>query len=246
MAARTPTGSSTPSALPGDPTYGQTLIPNEDSLVFEADESNIFEPSAVTNYDLWEGGARAALGLNASAEVGSDIRVSTVLARRWREEADPAFTQGSNLRDETSDYVAAVRADMSRIINVGARFRMDDDLAVSRVDVDASVNLWGIRGSANYFSVNENVMGEKEEGIVWSGSYAVNENWSAVAEQARNISLKEDVRLSLGLRYQDDCSFFLIAYEREGGRDRTLGPSESIRFTFALTGLGGMAGSDFD
>jgi LPS-assembly protein len=235
-----------PSALPGDPTYGQTLIPNEDSLVFEADESNIFEPSAVTNYDLWEGGARAALGLNASAEVGSDIRVSTVLARRWREEADPAFTEGSNLRDETSDYVAAVRADMSRIINVGARFRMDDDLAVSRVDVDASVNLWGIRGSANYFSVNENVMGEKEEGVVWSGSYAVNENWSAVAEQARNISRKEDVRLSLGLRYQDDCSFFLIAYEREGGRDRTLGPSESIRFTFALTGLGGMAGSDFD
>ena len=235
-----------PAALPGDPDYGRTLIPNEDSLVFEADESNIFEPSAVTNYDLWEGGARAAVGINATANIGSDIQLTTLVGRRWREEQDPAFDALSNLREETSDYVASMRADIGRIVNVGARFRMDDDLEVNRLDIDATVNVWRIRGNARYFSVTENALGAEDEGIVWSGSFAVDDNWSAVAQHARNISQNEDIRLSLGVRYQDDCSFWMLAYEREGGRDRTLGPSESIRFTFALTGLGGVAGSDFD
>lgn len=222
----------------GTPDANDDDIPNEDSLVFEADESNIFKPNAVTNYDLWEGGARAAVGLNATANIGSDIQLTTLVGRRWREEADPAFDELSNLREKTSDYVASVRADIGRIVNVGARFRMDDELDVNRLDVDASVDVWRIRGNARYFSVTENALGVEDEGVVWTGSFAVDDNWSAVAQHARNITQNEDILLSLGVRYQDECSFFLIAYEREGGRDRTLGPSESIRFTFALTGLG--------
>ncbi|MEZ6028392.1 MAG: LPS assembly protein LptD [Hyphomonadaceae bacterium] len=223
----------------GTPDANNDGIPNEDSIVFEADESNIFEPSAVTNYDLWEGGARAALGVSATANIGSDVQLSAVVGRRWREEEDTAFDELSNLRDETSDYVASVRADVGRIVNVGARFRMDDDLEVNRLDIDAGINVWRVRGNARYFRVTENALGTEDEGIVWSGSFAVDDNWSAVAQHARNITQSEDIRLSLGVRYQDDCSYFLIAYERQGGRDRTLGPSEAIRFTFALTGLGG-------
>ena len=72
-----------------------------------------------------------------------------------------------------------------------------------------------------------------------NGQFKVDDRWSAVVQQTRNIYQKQDIRLSLGVKYQDECSFFLIAYERSGARDRSLGPSDSIRFTFALTGLGG-------
>lgn len=235
-----------PTALPGAPDYGLTIIPNEDSLVFEADETNLFKPNAVSNYDLWEGGARAAVGVSASAQIGSDIELTTIVGRRWRESADPAFNELSNLNQETSDYVASVRADVGRIVNVGARVRMDDTLEVSRMDLDASVNFWRLNGNARYFRISRNAAGLEDEGLVWGGSFAVDDRWAAVVEQARNITQDEDIRLSLGIKYQDDCSFFLIAYERSGGRDRTLGPSESIRFTFALTGLGGFSDADTD
>jgi len=230
----------------GTPDANNDGIPNEDSLVFEQDESNLFKPNAISGYDLWEGGARAAIGISATAQIGNDIELSTIVGRRWRESADPAFNELSNLNKELSDYVASVRADVGRIVNVGARVRMDDSLEVARLDIDADVNFWRMNGNARYFRVARNASGTEDEGLVWTGTFKVDDNWAAVIEQARNITQEEDIRLSLGVRYQDDCSFWMIAYERSGARDRTLGPSESIRFTFALTGLGGFSDADTD
>ncbi len=228
----------------GTPDANDDDIPNEDSLVFEADETNLFRPNAVTNYDLWEGGARASVGVSATARIGNDIELSTLVGKRWREDADPAFNDLSNLAGEESDYVASVRADFAKIFDVGARFRVDENMEVKRMDVDARANFWRIDGSARYFKVAENASGVEDEGLVWNGRLKFDDRWSAIVSQTRNITQKDDIRLSLGIAYQDECSFFSIAYERSGARDRTLGPSESIRFRFVLTGLGGVSDGD--
>ncbi|MDP3493017.1 MAG: LPS assembly protein LptD [Hyphomonadaceae bacterium] len=230
----------------GTPDANDDGIPNEDSLVFEADETNLFRPNAVTNYDLWEGGARASIGVSATARIGKDVELTTLVGRRWREDGDPAFNDLSNLSGEKSDYVASVRADLGTIFNVGARFRVDDEYEVKRMDVDAGANFWRVRGSARYFKVAENASGIADEGIAWNGEFKIDNNWSAVFEQTRNIAQKDDIRLALGIAYRDECSFFQLAYERSGSRDRTLGPSESIRFQFVLTGLGGVSDADTD
>ncbi|HPI47747.1 MAG TPA: LPS assembly protein LptD [Hyphomonadaceae bacterium] len=230
----------------GTPDANDDGIPNEDSLVFEADETNLFRPNAVSNYDLWEGGARASIGVSATARIGKDVELTTLVGRRWREDPDPAFNDLSNLSGEKSDYVASVRADLGNIFNVGARFRVDDEYEVKRMDVDAGANFWRIHGSARYFKVAENASGVADEGIAWNGEFKIDDRWSAVIQQTRNIAEKQDIRLALGIAYRDECSFFQIAYERSGSRDRTLGPSESIRFQFVLTGLGGVSDSDTD
>ncbi len=103
----------------GTPDANDDGIPNEDSLVFEADETNLFKPNAVSNYDLWEGGARASVGISATALIGKDVELSTLVGKRWREDADPAFNSLSNLAGEESDYVASVRADFGKILDVG-------------------------------------------------------------------------------------------------------------------------------
>jgi LPS-assembly protein len=230
-----------PAAVAGDPDFGRFEIPNEDSLVFEADETNLFRPNAVTNYDLWEGGARASVGVSATARIGKDIELSTLVGKRWREDADPAFNELSNLSGEESDYVASVRADLGTLFNIGARFRLDDNYDVKRTDVNAQTNIWRVSAAARYFKVAENAAGVEDEGLVWGGQFMIDDRWSAVASQTRNLTEKQDIRLTLGIAYRDECSFFQIAYERSGARDRTLGPSESIRFLFVLTGLGGVS-----
>jgi LPS-assembly protein len=221
-------------------------IPNEDSLLFEADESNIFKVNPLTTYDLWEGGGRTAAGVRASASVGNDTELTVQVGRRWREEADPAFNDLSNLGDTESDYISTVRADVGNILSIGARFRLDDDFTVNRVDADANANFWRVSGGARYFRIAENAAGLEDEGLVWNGAFKFTDRWSAIFDQARNITIGENIRFSAGIAYRDECSYFALIYQREGGRDRTLGPSDSIRFQFVLTGLGGVSDADLD
>jgi LPS-assembly protein len=221
-------------------------IPNEDSQLFEGDDSNLLDPNPITTYDLWEGGGRTALGVSTTVKAGDDTEVSALVARRWRQEEDPAFNDLSNLANETSDYVASVKADLGRVLNAGIRLRMDDDFNVNRIDVSASANVWRASAGARYFKISETPANQEDEGLVWNGTLKISDRWSAIVEQSRNITLGENIRLSIGIGYRDDCSFFGLFYQRDGGRDRDLGPSESIRFNFVLTGLGGLSDADVD
>lgn len=220
--------------------------PNEDSFLFEMDDSNVFDPSAVTNYDLWEGGGRVAAGVSARAVFGEGVEVSGLIGRRWRSEADPSFSALSNLAEKSSDYVAATKISVGPGFHLGARSRFDDNFDFRRIDLDAGANVWRVRGNARYFLIDQDATGAQNEGVIVDGSFRIARRWSALYQQYRNISQERDIRQSIGFAYRDDCSFFSIAYERSGAADRTLGPSESIRFNFVLTGLGGTSDSAFD
>jgi LPS-assembly protein len=221
-------------------------VPNEDSQLFEGDDSNLLEPNPIPTYDLWEGGGRTALGVSTTAQIGKDTEVSAMVARRWRQEEDPAFNELSNLANETSDYVASVKADLGRILNAGIRLRMNDDFSVNRVDVSANANFWRASGGGRYFKISENSAGNEDEGLVWNGAFKISDRWSAIVSQSRNITLGRNISLSMGIAYRDECSYFELLYQKDGGSDRTLQGSESIRFNFVLTGLGGISNADLD
>src|SRR5262249_34755647 len=195
------------------------------------------KPNPITGYDLWEGGARAAIGISASALVGKDLQIATIIGRRWREDADPAFNELSNLSQEKSDYVASVKLDFASVLSLGSRMRLDASFSVHRIGRSAAANSWGLTGTARYFKVAKHAQGVEDEGIVWDGSYKFSKHFSAFMEQQRNITLEQDIRTAAGLNYKDDCFRFSFFYERYGGRDRNLGPSEGFRFEYALTGL---------
>ncbi|MEP7209866.1 MAG: LPS assembly protein LptD, partial [Alphaproteobacteria bacterium] len=206
----------------------------------------LFKPNSVSNYDLWEGGGRASLGLSAKASFGDGVDLTGVVGRRWREESDAAFNALSNLSGKTSDYVASVRADFGSALSTGARVRYDDAFEFSRIDLDASAHIWRVNGSARYFRIAEKPSTSgtataptgPDEGIILNGSLKITKNWSAIGLQFRNITDKRDLRLALGIAYEDECSLFTITYERTGAIDRSLAPYSGIRFNFAFKGLG--------
>jgi LPS-assembly protein len=213
-------------------------IPNEDSLLLESDDSNLFKPNSVSNYDLWEGGARASIGLSAQANFGNGVDVTGVFGRRWREESDGAFDQLSNLSGKKSDYVASVRGDFGQTLSTGVRVRYDDDFNFSRIDLDASTSVWRLRGTARYFRIAANSAGVPDEGIILSGTVKLTKNWSLIGLESRNITANRDLSLALGVGYEDECSLFSITYNRSGGIDRSLRPYQGFQFNFAFKGLG--------
>ncbi len=213
-------------------------IPNEDSLVFEVDDGNIFRPNPNSGFDLWQGGARAAAGLSVSARWGRDMELAGMIGRRWQEQADPQFTPLSNLSGSKSDYVATVKAEFGKPLRLDARVRFDDDFEFNRIDTGLRTEAWRFNGSARYFQVASNSAGQADEGLVFDAGFKITNRWSAIIRDQRDITAGRDIRFGVGFLYRDDCSYFEILYERVGTEDRTIGPSENIGFRFALTGLG--------
>ncbi|MEO1660510.1 MAG: LPS assembly protein LptD [Pseudomonadota bacterium] len=234
-------------------------IPIEDSLFYELDETSLFEANAASGYDTYEGGSKASLGASVSARWKNGMTISALGGRRWRDMSDPIFDVGSNLDGTVSDWVAGVSADFGRSLKIETRVRLDDDdFALNRIDARIKTNFWRLRSDARYYSIAGDVTdsGFSDEGIEVTADFKVTDNYYFLYGLSRDISGRantsgrtsdpRDIRQSLGIAYEDDCSRFEIAFERSEAIDRTLGPQDSIKFRFALKTLGDFGSDDTD
>jgi LPS-assembly protein len=232
-------------------------IPIEDSLFYELDESSLFEANAAAGYDTYEGGSKASLGTSITARWKNGMSISALAGRRWRDMSDPVFDVGSNLDGTTSDWVAGVSADFGNPLRIETRVRLDDDdLNLNRIDARVQTNFWRFRGGARYYRIDGGVTnsGLNDEGIQLNADLKLTDNYYFLYGLSRDISGRvnslgalsdpRDISQSIGLAYEDDCSRFEVSFERSEAIDRTLGPTDSIKFRFALKTLGGLGSND--
>lgn len=234
-------------------------IPIEDSLFYELDETSLFEANAASGFDTYEGGSKASLGASVSARWKNGMSISALGGRRWRDTSDPVFDVGSNLDGTVSDWVAGISANLGRNLQVETRVRLDDDsLALNRIDARLKANLWRFRTNTRYYSIRGDVTssGFSDEGIEVAADFKVTDNYYLLYTLNRDISGRAnasgritdpaDIRQTIGIAYEDDCSRFEVFFERSEARDRDLGPEDSIKFRFALKTLGDFGSSDVD
>ena len=224
-------------------------IPVEDSLLYEFDESSLFEANGVGNYDLYEGDGKLSAGLTARAVWKSGTELSTTVGRRWRSRADPNFDVASNLDGKSSDWLAAASLRMGSALQINSRVRLnDEDLSLSRFDMRASTSFDRFRAVGQYYKIDERISpaGTSDEGIYLRGEVQVTDNYSVVFGQLRDIGRNVNTRQEFGLAYTDDCSRFEILYNRSELRDRTLGPTDSVQIRFSLLTLGSFGSNGFD
>ncbi len=234
-------------------------IPIEDSLFYELDETSLFEANAASGFDTYEGGSKASFGASVSARWKNGMTISALGGRRWRDMSDPVFDVGSNLDGTVSDWVAGVSADFGRPLKIETRVRLDDDdLGLNRIDARVKTNFWRFRADARYYNISGDVTssGFSDEGITVTSDFKLTDNYYFLFNLSRDISGRansagrtsdpRDIRQSLGIAYEDDCSRFEIAFERSEAIDRTIGPEDSVKFRFALKTLGGFGSGDVD
>ena len=234
-------------------------IPIEDSLFYELDETSMFEANAASGFDTYEGGSKASLGASVSARWKNGMSISALGGRRWRDTSDPVFDVGSNLDGTVSDWVAGLSANFGSNLQVETRVRLDDDsLALNRIDARLKANLWRFRTNTRYYSIRGDVTssGFSDEGIEVTADFKMTDNYyllytlnrdiSGRANETGRISDPADIRQTIGVAYEDDCSRFEVFFERSEARDSDLGPEDSIKFRFALKTLGDFGSSNVD
>ncbi|MEZ5998380.1 MAG: LPS assembly protein LptD [Hyphomonas sp.] len=225
------------------------IIPNEDSLLFEADETLLYEPNATTGYDLYEGDGKISAGLTARAIWKNGVELSTTVGRRWRSRPDAAFNAVSNLDGTSSDWVVSSTADFGRPFRVDTRMRLDDDgFSLNRIDARFTANFNRVRATSQYYKIDQRIspLGRDDEGILLRGEVRVTDRYSVIYGELRDIAADLDARKEIGIAYEDECSRLELVYSRSELRDRTLGPSENIQIRFSLKTLGDFGSSEFD
>ena len=224
-------------------------IPIEDSNYYELDTSSLFDGNAQDGYDLYEGDSKIAAGISTIARWKSGVQITGIAGRRWRDRADPAFDEPTNLDGTSSDWIGAFSLDLGTPFSVDTKVRLDEDtLELQRVDTGLTLNVDRVQANALYYQIKENVSqsGQRQEGVVLSSTVSVTDNYFLLYGLQRDIESNRDIRHSLGVGYEDDCSSFALIFERSEQIDRQLGPSDSILFKFSLKSLGSIGSNAFD
>ena len=128
-----------------------TVLPNEDSLDVEFDETSLFLPSRYTGVDRLEGGTRIAYGLRHSIIGNNGSRLDMILGQIYRLEKDDTFIVGSGLNDQVSDLVGRINFRPRSWFDLGYGVRLDkNDLSFTRQEGYGYFGTKRFRPQVNY------------------------------------------------------------------------------------------------
>jgi len=236
-------------------------IPNEDSVSFEYDETNLFALNRFPGADLVESGQRLNLGARATADWGGGHEISFIIGRTFRAEPDPAFDTASGLAGTRSDWVTAVKFTPSYWFTAYTRERLDaDTFTIRRSDTGVNFALGrdslslrysynisgyqitgepgavvnGVTLPLNYVST----IAPTEDASI-SGQIFFTQHWGIGALVSRDLEENIFPFEQFDLIYQDECLRLDILYNHNQTFGTVIGTSNAITFRITLSTLGG-------
>ena len=217
------------------------LIPNEDSLSFEFDDTNLFSASRFPGLDPWEAGPRVNYGVKLGA-YGPQSAVTALVGQTARDRSSELFGEGTGLQSRRSDYVGRLEF-AAPGIDLSQRFRMDrESFSLRRNEIEIALGSEDLRFGARYVFLGEELsteeLGRREE-LSLSGRAALGGAWSVSAGSRHDLADDGGLLLAgLGLAYECDCLGVAIQFARRLTRDRDIPRSTSITLQFRLRNLG--------
>ncbi|WP_454685119.1 LPS-assembly protein LptD [Ancylobacter moscoviensis] len=226
-------------------------FPNEDAQSLIFDDTNLFEINKYSGYDRVEGGGRANVGVQYTANFNDGSQINALFGQSYQlfgknsyAYEDMANTGAeSGLQDDASDYVARLYYQPTKDFSVINRFRFDrDDWSVQRYEVEGRAQLFNkLSVSALYgLYTAQPELGyyEEREGILGTGTLKLNENWSIRAAARYNLNLDEIDYTLFGISYIDECFGLALSYRSDytesGNRQRV----DTVLVTITLKTLG--------
>ncbi len=228
-------------------------IPNEDSVAYVFDETNLFSDNRFPGYDRIEGGVRANVGGRLSAYWGGGRTASVTLGRVFRDRAETQFDPRSGLRGPSSDWIVAVSASPLPGLSFYSRSRLDSgDLSVRREEAGLNVSSGRLNLGAHYIydefglvpasPVNgvftASNIGKVESADV-TAALSLTRHWGVEAIATRDLQLQIWPQAQFGLVYQDECVRLDLLYTHDETYRATIGSSDAVTVRLTLATLGG-------
>ncbi|MDB3952364.1 LPS assembly protein LptD [Alphaproteobacteria bacterium] len=228
---------------------GNTLdIPDEDSKVFEEDDTNLFNIDRLPGLDRVEGGQRGIYGIKFGL-FGQNFGHNTAfIGQTYRFNNDEELLANHNINAGFSDIVGRVDIKPHKYIDLLYRFRLEHGtFSPRRNEFAFVVGPKAFKVSGDYTFLDNgtgNGSSSQREEIKASISSQITRFWSLKGSTHRDLNANDgSLRHSIGLQYEDECFTFDITGTRSFIRDADIRPSDSILFKFILKHLGQVSSS---
>lgn len=222
-------------------------IVDEDSLVTEFDDTNLFDINHFSGLDGFEEGPRFNLGLRYERVVDDGLKIDATVGRVLRFTDADEFSSGSGLSTAQSDWVGAWGISFDPYFTLRQRLRVSDDSAVTRNEVFADASLGPVDLTAAYvFLESDPEIGallDREE-VTAGGAVALTPNWSISAYTQRDLAEREFVEVAGGLTYTNECCAIDLFLRRRFTDQDNAPASTSVGVQIKLLTLGGDDGEE--
>jgi LPS-assembly protein len=199
-------------------------LPNEDAQSLIFDDSNLFKLDKFSGWDRVEGGTRANVGIQYTAQVNNAGFFNVLFGQSYQLMGENSFTQGgltntgldSGLDKPRSDYIARFSYQPSRMYTFTSRFRFDEETwEVKRFELESRVNFDRFNFTAiygQYAAQPELGFLTDREGVLGTSSLKLTANWSIFGAIGYDLDSKKVDQTQLGLTYIDDCIAWALQY----------------------------------
>ena len=208
-------------------------IPNEDSLVPEFTDTNLFDANRFAGYDRIETGTRASYGVRGLVNVDKAY-LDGLFGQHYRLKEDPSFPFSNDPADRLSDYVGKLGIQYMPFY-LAYRFRLDkQNLAPHRSEFDFSYSAKRYSLGATYLSIQKDPIFASREELSSYGSVNVTPNWTLKLSARNDLQIDQMTGMGSEIIYNNECLNISNVINREFTRDRDVKPSTSflIRVSF--------------
>ncbi|MGF1475093.1 MAG: LPS-assembly protein LptD [Geminicoccaceae bacterium] len=222
-------------------------IPNEDSIEFEFDDTNLLEPIRFTGLDLIEDGTKIAYALSFAALENGRQRFAGFLGQSIRlDDSEDAFDEFLGLEGRSSDYVGRLDASPNPFFNLSYRFRIDNETAdLTRSETILAFGPPRLRFGIGHVRLGDEVSDEgfdDREELRASVNAGITPNLNVVLSTRQALDAGETVRNAAGLVYRNSCVNVFAGVERDFTADRDASDTTTISLRLTLRNLGEFGG----
>jgi len=192
-------------------------FPNEDAQSLVFDDTNLFQIDKFSGWDRVEGGSRANVGFQYTAQVNRAGSFNVLFGQSYELFGQNSFAVGditntgldSGLDKTISDYVGRVTYQPNSVYSFTARGRFDEaTFTPERLELESRANFdrWTLQLLYGDYAAQP-LLGflTRREGVLAGASFKVTPNWIALGSVRYDIENNQFDQTRLGLGYVDDC-----------------------------------------
>jgi LPS-assembly protein len=230
---------------------GVGTFPNEDAQSLIFDDSNLFKVDKFSGWDRVEGGGRANVGVQYTAQFNHGGNINLLFGQSYQlfgqnSFALPSATNtglDSGLDTSRSDYVARATYQPNSMFAFSTRFRFSEsDFTLQRTEIETTANFgrWSTTVMYGDYAAQPDIgFLTRRQGVLSTARFKLTSNWVLNGALQYDLEDHKVVQTQAGIGYIDDCLIVGLNYITNYAYSGSVSVNNTIMLQIGLRTLGG-------